>query len=392
VNLEYRAATLAIGTELTDGQVVDRNSAWLSRKMVASGLEVLEHRTVPDDRREIAIALGEISRKVSHLFVTGGLGPTSDDFTREVIADYFGRALQFDENSWQRIVARFRERGVEARPIQRQQCYFPRDAEILENPAGTANAFRFKVVRHGQPSLNVYVMPGPPAEIAAVWDLHYKTAIDQIVPISQRSELYILRTLGRGESEIAEIVEKEIEGKGIRVGYRAHLPYIEVKLWFKQTQRPLMKPITDTLEKKLSASLVSLGDEDLADGLVQALRAGESISIDDSATMGIFQARVAERLGADSGKGSISILTRWPAKAEDGLDSKQTLVSLTEEGAGDTGQWHLRVKNAHGKSWDLAVQPTSIYKFGSERGRRYFTEKAFHLLKTEILPNLRATK
>ncbi|HVK61905.1 MAG TPA: molybdopterin-binding protein, partial [Bdellovibrionales bacterium] len=96
MNIDYRAATLAVGTELTDGQVLDRNSAWLSRKLAAAGLEVIEHRAVADDRKTISVALGEITRKVSHLFVTGGLGPTSDDFTREVLADYFGRPLKFD--------------------------------------------------------------------------------------------------------------------------------------------------------------------------------------------------------------------------------------------------------------------------------------------------------
>ena len=122
--MRINVATLAVGTEVTDGQIVDRNSAMLSQLVIDLGFSVIEHRAVPDDRPLILDALNELGSKVDIIFVTGGLGPTSDDFTRELIADYVSQKLIFNEESWQHVVTTLKSRGVAAREIQKQQCYF----------------------------------------------------------------------------------------------------------------------------------------------------------------------------------------------------------------------------------------------------------------------------
>jgi nicotinamide-nucleotide amidase len=169
LNRRARAATLAVGTEITDGQIVDRNSAWISKKLTDAGVDVVEHRAVADDRAEIERALRELSERVDVLFVTGGLGPTSDDFTREILAKFCGRELEFDDGSWKHIEQRFATRGLPAKPIQRQQCFYPKGSRVLKNNAGTANAFSFDHTE-GARGVRVYAMPGPPVEIATVWD------------------------------------------------------------------------------------------------------------------------------------------------------------------------------------------------------------------------------
>jgi len=91
-----RAATLAVGTEVVDGQITDRNSGWISQMVSEAGVQVIEHRAVADDRQDISRALKELSERADLLFVTGGLGPTSDDFTRELISEVFNKPLEFD--------------------------------------------------------------------------------------------------------------------------------------------------------------------------------------------------------------------------------------------------------------------------------------------------------
>ena len=116
-----RAATLAIGTEITDGDVVDQNSAWLSVRLVDMGFAVSEHRSVPDSRAAILAAVRELAKSNQLLFVTGGLGPTSDDFTREIIAEAAGLPLELSEDSWSRIQLLLESRGVEATETQKRQ-------------------------------------------------------------------------------------------------------------------------------------------------------------------------------------------------------------------------------------------------------------------------------
>ena len=106
-----RVATLAVGTEITDGQILDRNSQWLSERMLEFSCEIVEHRAVPDDREKILRGLNDLSAQSDVLFVTGGLGPTSDDFTRECVADFLRQPLVWNEEAWAWAEERLKSRG-----------------------------------------------------------------------------------------------------------------------------------------------------------------------------------------------------------------------------------------------------------------------------------------
>jgi molybdenum cofactor synthesis domain-containing protein len=148
-----KASILAIGTELTTGQIVNQNAANLSTKLKALGVIVTTHLTVPDDRQIILKSLkfletaSDTEENSNHdiIFVTGGLGPTSDDFTRDLIAEWSGLPMKFDETSWIHIQERLKSRGFVVHERQKQQCYFPEKSEILFNSEGTANGFKLFV-------------------------------------------------------------------------------------------------------------------------------------------------------------------------------------------------------------------------------------------------------
>jgi nicotinamide-nucleotide amidase len=382
-----KAVTLAIGTEVVDGQITDRNSAWISDRCVSAGLEVIEHRAVADDRKMIAQALGELSERTDLLFVTGGLGPTSDDFTRDLISEVFMSPLEFHEASWKKIVKRFEDRGAVAKPIQRQQCFFPRGAAVLDNPVGTANAFSMPIVWKGR-RVFVVVLPGPPAEIAAIWDAHLAAKIEALVPSAQHEELHSWHTLGVGEGDIAEKVEEAIRGSGLRVGYRVHLPYVEVKVWSRGTDPNLDKLVLEKVEKALELWTTVRGKTDAADGIIKASFAGQNIAILDRVTGGYLQNRLFERLAVFqkanpqlAPKGSLRITTTLlandlSAHEVPALKGDSVFLSLMPDA--EKKQWLVKMNGVDPQT--LAVEPTSLYNFGTERGHKYMAEKMFHAL------------
>lgn len=376
-----RAATLAVGTEITDGQIVDRNSAWISKKLTDAGVEVIEHRAVADDRPEIEKALSDLASRVDLLFVTGGLGPTSDDFTRELLAKFCGKEMIFDEGSWAHIEQRFASRGLQAKPIQRQQCFFPEGARILKNNAGTANAFSFEHVVGGH-SIRVYAMPGPPLEIATVWADHLTEEVEAFTPAALREDLHLIRTLGAGESAIAEIVEPIIVGSGLKVGYRAHVPYVEVKLWAKRSETVKAKAVIAAVEKAISPFIVGYGNEDLADSVLNAVSAGRSVLIRDEASKGLFEERLMERIRGVGTRPVAGRLTVVSSLLGEPLESAGSTVDIEIRIAELEGEktWSLGVKKTGELPRELEVKPTALYNFGTERGRRYLCEAVFQKL------------
>ena len=378
------AATLAVGTEVTEGQIIDRNSAWISHKLVEAGVRVIEHRAVADDHIEIDRALRDLSSRVDLLFVTGGLGPTSDDFTRDVLAKTFSLPLEYHELSWQQIVEKLAARGIQTREIQKQQCYFPKGSRVLSNPAGTANGFSFEAPTDAR-SVRVYALPGPPSEIAAIWEEGLASEIQTFTPESEREKLVIFRCLGRGESDVAELTEEAIKGSGLKVGYRAHMPYVEVKLWYRAGDRAKIEIYLSRVESALSTWIVNRDDEDLADGFLDLVLRGQEIHVRDYATGGLFQERLSQRLRERKLVDRVLPLTiethhspipdaRIPDLARPGV----RLITILPDEAKNL--WRILVKNGDLAESELAVLPAYNYKISSERGRKFLVEKALQLL------------
>lgn len=379
-------AVLAVGTEVTDGQIVDRNSAWIAQRAVLAGLRVVEHRAVADDAQSIARSLSELASRVDLLFVTGGLGPTSDDFTRNIISEVFSRPLEFDAGSWRGIVELLNARGIEARDIQKQQCFFPKGATILKNTAGTANAF-YLVENKGA---KIFALPGPPNEIAVIWDAHIADLIASLTPISMREQLKVIRCLGLGESGVAEIVEEILQSSHLRVGYRAHSPYVEVKLWFIEEDRASAQPFILQVEQALSNWVVNRDNEDVVDALIE-LSKSQEVRIIDAASDGMLAKRLfgrIEELGAAGEIVKLSVETLLVGETSQLLKPRISNDSVTLAHSMDSvevglraniesNRWEISLKIAGFSESVLEVSPPFNYKVLSERGRRFITEKLF---------------
>lgn len=194
------AIILSIGDELVLGQTVDTNSAWLSAQLAACGFAVIAHATVGDDQAQIESALLHSLSRCDLVIVSGGLGPTDDDLTRQALAAAMGVPLELNQQWLTQIEQFFRDRGRPMPVTNRIQAMIPRGATMIPNSCGTAAGIFFPVPAGGK---NVFVVPGVPKEMKAMFDRDILPFVRQqsggAVILSRT-----LHTFGKGESTVAE--------------------------------------------------------------------------------------------------------------------------------------------------------------------------------------------
>ena len=177
-----RAAVLSVGSELLLGDLTDTNATWMSVRLKERGVAVVHHLAVGDDLDAIVAALRWLAERVDLVVVGGGLGPTSDDLTREAVAAAAGLDLEHREDLEEAILARFVAMGRAMAPRNRRQARVPAGATAWP-PAGTAPAFAvdLRVVEPAGPrSVRVVALPGVPWEAQALWDDAVGSALDAL--------------------------------------------------------------------------------------------------------------------------------------------------------------------------------------------------------------------
>lgn len=217
------AAVLCTGTELTRGELVNTNATWLADALTTLGFEVAVIETVGDDRNRIAGALVRLGRDHDVIVCTGGLGPTTDDLTSEVVASVLGVPLERDEPSLEKIRERFRKVGRTMSASNEKQADFPRGAAILPNETGTAPGFCVTIGR-----AVAAFLPGVPSEMKAMF---HASVLPKLAAIPRPETHQIrLRTYGLPESTVNDLLRGIEATHGVTIGYRARLPEIEVKV------------------------------------------------------------------------------------------------------------------------------------------------------------------
>ena len=189
-----RVSSLAIGDELLDGRGCDTHGPWLSDRIVELGCTHFEHQILPDDLERIADRMIQIARDSDLVIVTGGLGPTSDDLTREALARASGSRLVEDPQARQALEERFTARGRSLGPGNLRQAQRPADARCLANPNGTAPGIQASL--GGTP---VILLPGPPLEMMPMFEC-------EVVPLLEGTirETCSVQSFGIAESDAAD--------------------------------------------------------------------------------------------------------------------------------------------------------------------------------------------
>ena len=251
-------AVLSIGTELTRGELVNSNAAWLSAGLTDLGFEVAFGATIDDDEARIRKEIERLGQFVQVIVCTGGLGPTTDDITTLAVANLLGVPLERDEASLDHIRRRLAKFGRTVSETNSKQADFPKGSEILSNPVGTAPGFS---VRIGQAL--AFFMPGVPREMKLMFDEQVVPRIRALAP--NDSYQIRLRTFGLPESTVGERLSGvEDAFPGTTLGYRAHFPEIEVKVLTRAASQAAAREICEraTLEVKQRLADVIYGEAD----------------------------------------------------------------------------------------------------------------------------------
>ena len=293
------AAILSIGTELTRGELVNTNAAWLSEELTKLGFEVTEHATVDDDRDRISDAIVVLASRHRVVVATGGLGPTSDDLTTEAAAHAAGVRLFRDEPTVEGIRNKFALFGRVMPEANAKQGDFPEGATILDNAVGTAPGFAIQLSE-----ARLFFVPGVPREMKYLFGASIAPAI---ADLAERTTHQIhLRSFGLTESGVAErLRDLESEHEGLTLGFRAHFPEIEVKVHMRGRSaaeaQSKAEQVADRVRDLLGDAVFGGRDDDFAAVVGDLLRK-------QKLTLAVAESCTGGRVG--------SMLTRNPGSSE----------------------------------------------------------------------------
>lgn len=282
---------LATGSEVVSGQIINTNAAWLAQRLIDMNLEVVYHWVVADDSAKILEALDYLSQRTDAVFVTGGLGPTTDDLTRKIVAEWLGLELQLQESEWERIQQRVSALQIEAREGHKWQAYFPEGSEVYVNLVGTASGFSLK---RSTTQSELYFLPGPPMEMQYIWEAHLAARIKSLAP-TEGLKLLTWQFIELPESEVAYIADTVAEELKFLSGYRAIPPIVEFKLWVPPDFDPTRSEPILRLENKFRDHLHSSNGFNYLEGfLLLWLKQNPHLafSIEDRLTEGEFLNRI----------------------------------------------------------------------------------------------------
>lgn len=281
------AELLTIGDEILYGQIVDTNSQWMSVELDKIGVKVIRKTTVGDVEEEILTAFAEAEKRADVILITGGLGPTSDDLTKPLLAKYFNCDLKINEEALAEVSEFFKSRGRELTELNRQQAALPTACEKITNPIGTAPGMWFT---KGD---KVFMsMPGVPHEMK-------RMMTEQVLPrIAKKYQLpviyhKVIRTIGLGESFLAEKLsdwEKSLPPH-IKLAYLPSLGEVKLRLTcFGDSLHQLEQEANHLIEKLkeiVGQNIYGYGEDPIEVAIGKLLREKKlTLSIAESCTGG----------------------------------------------------------------------------------------------------------
>ena len=297
VQAVMRAILINTGTELLLGDVQDAHLAFIAREIFPLGLRIDERRTVPDSD-VIRRTLTELFPHCEILFVTGGLGPTTDDITREMVAESLGLELHQDPQLLAWLQQRLQIRGIKWTSGIARQADVLAGARVLPNENGSASGFYLKAnINPRIPSPHVFVLPGPPRELQPMFTKFAMPILKSIIEMPSQVERRSYRIAGMGES----LVEKAIGGKvlaipGIELGYCARPGEVEVRVI---GDRKAIQAADVIIRGELGLSIFSDNDESLEEVVVRLLKQRkQTLATAESCTGGLIANQITNVSGA----------------------------------------------------------------------------------------------
>ncbi len=315
---------LSIGTELLLGNIVNSNAQWISEELSALGVNHFRQSTIGDNYTRISKLIKEISLRSNLLITTGGLGPTPDDLTTEAIAKSFNTALFERKYLWAEIKKKVSvSSSTLGTSSLKKQCFFPKEAQIINNPRGTAPG----MIWEPKKGFTILTFPGVPSEMKAMWK---ETAVDYIKKNFSDGYIFFSNTLkfaGIGESAVSEKIDNLLKLKNPTVAPYANLGEVKLRITARAKNefeaKNLIKPVKDKLKKEFSKYIFGEDDDDLSSVLIKELRKRkESFGFAESCTGGLLSSTITKVSGSSQVfKGSIISYSN---------ELKQSLLNIPE--------------------------------------------------------------
>jgi len=343
VNVEL----LNTGSELMLGRVLNTHQQWLCRRLADLGYVVTRQVAVPDTANDIQSAVREALSRADLVVVTGGLGPTSDDITRDLIAQLLGKKLRLDGAVLEHIKKRFAARKVAMPKTNEVQALVPEGALVLANPNGTAPGLAMKIEVgswklgvgvNNSPSANCHLpsaspqwlvmLPGPPRELRPMFDDLVVPLIRREFPLAAGFVCRTLRTSGIAESLVQEKIQEPLAplvAAGLEVGYCARVGQVDVRLSSRGAGAEKTVGDAEAMVRKIfAAQIYGFDDEEMETAVVRWLAEKQkTLALAESCTGGNLAHRITNVPGA-----SAVFLGGWVVYSN---ESKQKFLGVRTE-------------------------------------------------------------
>jgi nicotinamide-nucleotide amidase len=283
------------------GQIVNSNAAVIGAALAERGLDAHFQQVVGDNLGRISTAIRTALDRSDAVVITGGIGPTQDDMTREALADVTGRELMFSDEYADRLREWWARRGREMPESNLRQAYHPEGAEMLDNPRGTAPGL---MVEHE--GKLIFCVPGVPAEMEYLMTAEVLPRLAASSGSEQVIASVLLRTWGRPESEVAEVLDDLYTGSvNPSLAFLASNSEIKIRITAKAPTaveaRDLIQPMEMEVRSRLGESIFGTDDETIERVLLQLLsERGQTIGTAESMTGGMVTARLTEVPGSSA--------------------------------------------------------------------------------------------
>ena len=294
-----RVDVINTGTELLLGNVLNTHLQFLAEALFPLGLRIARQVTVPDGD-VIREALAEAAARAEIVLITGGLGPTTDDLTREIVSAWLGLELVHDREIMDAIEARFARRAMRISPRNQRQAQRPREAVVLWNHHGTAPGLYFPPMEKNgrEKSPHIFLLPGPPRELKPMFTDSVLPILAKVLPPRPAFALRSFRIAGLGESGVEELVGGPLLALGLEVGYCARPGEVDLRLIGAE---PVLAQAEEIVVEKLGGHIVSRDSAELEKVVVDLLTArGETLAVAESCTGGFISHRVTNVPGASA--------------------------------------------------------------------------------------------
>lgn len=289
-----KVAFVSTGDEVLSGLIEDTNASWISRYFLESGLKLKRRVTVADDLQELVNIFGELSINHDVVIVNGGLGPTEDDLSAQALGVALNESLELQQSWVDAMTEKFKTLNFEMSESNLKQAMLPKSATIIDNPVGTACGF-YATINNAR----FYFTPGVPREFKVMVEDFIVDHIKQSFGIKQTFEVKRFFTYGFSESNLVNFLQPLQLPADITLGYRAAMPFIELKLTAEKS--PLLENKALKMKELLGDQLLFEGNSNLAQTIQDLMvKQNKILGLAESCTGGMIANELVGQAGSSA--------------------------------------------------------------------------------------------